>query len=81
MVDHAHTDAHVTAATAPRLLLTIEEAAERLGVGRSTMYGLIKDGEVESVQIGRLRRVPADALPEFLVRLRSTAPSTGRKSA
>lgn len=56
----------------PRLLLTVEEAADRLGVGRSTMYGLIRDGEVESVQIGRLRRVPADALPRFLARLRST---------
>lgn len=65
----------------PRLLLTIEEAAERLGVGRSTMYGLIKDGEVESVQIGRLRRVPADALPEFLARLRSGSSAVGRMSA
>jgi excisionase family DNA binding protein len=55
------------------LLLTVEEAADRLGVGRSTMYGLISDGDVESVQIGRLRRVPADALPEFLARLRMGA--------
>jgi excisionase family DNA binding protein len=59
-------------APAPKLLLTVEEAAERLGVGRSTMYGLILDGAVESIHIGRLRRVPADALSEYLTRLRAT---------
>ena len=35
-----------------RLLLTVEEAAERLGIGRTLMYTLVKEGEVESVQIG-----------------------------
>jgi excisionase family DNA binding protein len=54
----------------PQLLLTVDEAAERLGIGRSTMYGLILDGAVESVRIGRLRRVPADALPKYLDELR-----------
>ncbi|MBK7624164.1 MAG: helix-turn-helix domain-containing protein [Kineosporiaceae bacterium] len=54
----------------PRLLLTIPQAAARLGVGRSTMYGLVLDGAVESVTIGRLRRIPADALPRFLATLR-----------
>jgi excisionase family DNA binding protein len=54
----------------PQLLLTVDEAAQRLGVGRSTMYGLILDGAVESVRIGRLRRVPADALPRYLDQLR-----------
>ncbi|WP_380169519.1 helix-turn-helix domain-containing protein [Jannaschia sp. R86511] len=64
----------------PRLLLTIEEAAERLGVGRSTMYGLVLDGEVESVHIGRLRRIPHDALIAYLDQLRGRhplAPSDG----
>jgi excisionase family DNA binding protein len=56
----------------PPLLLTVEEAAEYLGVGRSTMYGLIRDGEVESIRIGRLRRIPSDALPAFLARLRES---------
>ena len=45
-----------------RLVLTVEEAAECLGIGRTLMYALITAGEVESVRIGRLRRVPADAL-------------------
>lgn len=56
-------------ATAP-LVLTIEQAAERLGIGRSLMYALVSSGEVESVTIGRLRRIPADALVEYIARLR-----------
>jgi excisionase family DNA binding protein len=52
------------------LVLTIEQAAERLGIGRSLMYALVMSGEVESVTIGRLRRIPADALVTYLARLR-----------
>jgi excisionase family DNA binding protein len=52
------------------LLLTVEQAAERLGIGRTLTYALVSAGEIESVQIGRLRRIPADALPAFLDRLR-----------
>ncbi len=57
-----------------RLLLTVEEAAQRLGIGRTLMYALVKEGEVESVQIGRLRRIPADSLPRYLDQLRAALP-------
>jgi excisionase family DNA binding protein len=53
------------------LVLTIEEAAERLGIGRSLMYALVKSGDVESVTIGRLRRIPTDALSTFVASLRT----------
>jgi excisionase family DNA binding protein len=52
-----------------RVALTVEEAARRLGVGRTTMYALVASGEVPSVQIGRLRRVPAQALDTYLAAL------------
>jgi len=52
------------------LVLTVEEAADRLGVGRTVMYALVSSGAVESVRIGRLRRIPADALVAFLDALR-----------
>ncbi len=51
-------------------LLTVEEAARRLQIGRTTCYSLIRSGELESVPVGRLRRVPADAIPEYVARLR-----------
>lgn len=53
------------------LVLTVEEAAQRLGIGRTVMYALVSSGAVESVRIGRLRRVPADALVTFLDELRA----------
>jgi len=55
----------------PKLLLTVEEAAERLGIGRTLAYALVKSGDLESVRIGRLRRVPFDSLDQFLCRLRT----------
>ena len=42
-----------------RLLLTVLEAAERLAVGRSTVYELTATGELELVHIGRCARIPA----------------------
>jgi excisionase family DNA binding protein len=57
-----------------RLLLTVEQAAQRLGIGRTLMYALVRDGDVESVHIGRLRRIPADALPRYVDQLRTALP-------
>jgi len=54
-----------------RIVLTVEEAAERLGIGRTLMYALVMAGEVESVHIGRLRRIPTDALDSYIRQLRT----------
>lgn len=67
---------HTTPSGAPLVALTVEEAARRLGVGRTTMYALIASGEVGSVLIGRLRRVPVEALATYLAdRSRAAAPA------
>ncbi|MEQ4305239.1 helix-turn-helix domain-containing protein [Plantactinospora sp. B6F1] len=52
-----------------RVVLTIEEAAKRLGIGRTTMYTLVMTGEIRSVTIGRLRRVPVRCLHEYVTTL------------
>jgi excisionase family DNA binding protein len=52
------------------VLLTVEEAAHRLRIGRTTCYKLIRTGALESVPVGRLRRVPAEAVPEYVAHLR-----------
>ena len=62
-------DAASRAEIPPRLLLTVEEAAERIGICRSNMFKLIRRGEVQSVKVGRLRRVTPDALEDFVRRL------------
>ena len=45
-----------------KMLYTPTEAAQALGVSRSTLYVLMAGGEVPSVRIGSCRRVPVDGL-------------------
>lgn len=51
---------------ADEILLSVSEAARRLGIGRSLLYRLILEGQILSVKIGRSRRVPLWALEEFV---------------
>src|ERR1700685_3238003 len=55
------------------LLLTVREVAERLGCGRTFVYELISAGDLETVKLGRLRRVPVAALDALIERLRASA--------
>ncbi len=56
----------------PRLLLTPEEAARALGIGRTKLYELLATAKLPSVRIGGSRRVSVDALTEFVHRLTPT---------
>jgi excisionase family DNA binding protein len=58
-----------SAASGTPLLLTVEQAAQQLSIGRTLMFALIRDGLVDSVQVGRLRRVTPAALTAFTERL------------
>lgn len=49
-----------------RLVMTPEEAAEALGVGKSTIYDLMRANRLRSVKIGRRRLIPIAACREFL---------------
>lgn len=60
---------------AEKVLLTVEEAAELLGIGRTMAFRLVRTGELESVQIGRLRRVRRTAVSEFASRLVPSIPA------
>jgi excisionase family DNA binding protein len=53
-----------------KLLLTIPEAADRLGIGRSKVYELVAAGELDVVRIGRAVRVEAAEIVGFVTRLR-----------
>ncbi|MHB8397916.1 MAG: helix-turn-helix domain-containing protein [Candidatus Limnocylindrales bacterium] len=53
----------------PKALLDIVEAADRLSISRSKLYALVAAGEVESVKIGKSRRIPAAAINRFVGRL------------
>ena len=56
-----------------KLLLKVEEAAERLSLSRASVYELMGCGLIESVKIGRSRRIPAAALEAFVARTRRAA--------
>ncbi|QDP94989.1 helix-turn-helix domain-containing protein [Microlunatus elymi] len=48
------------------LLVTPEEAAALLRVGRSKVYELIRLGELRSLKIGGSRRISTEALHDFV---------------
>lgn len=55
------------------LVLTVDEAAERLRVSRWTLYNLIRSNQLRTVKIGRRRLVPVNALAEYLDKLMEEA--------
>ena len=64
-----------------RLLLTVSEAAQQLGIGRSLLYELLADGQVESIHVGRLRRIPTDALATYVDRQRRNRRNAADRAA
>lgn len=60
---------HVIAVTLQaddKLLMTVPEAARRLGISRSLFYELIAAGQIKTIHIGRLCKVSQQALEEFV---------------
>jgi excisionase family DNA binding protein len=59
-----------------KLLLTPEEAAAMLSVGRTRVYELIANGELAAIRIGRSRRIPVLVLERFVRQLLEDAIGT-----
>jgi excisionase family DNA binding protein len=55
--------------TTDKLLLTPAEAAQVLSISRSKLYELIGQGRLDTVRIDTSRRVPRQALVEFVSHL------------
>lgn len=47
--------------SADRLAYTVSEFCEAARIGRTTLYELIKRGEIRTVRVGGRRMIPADA--------------------
>lgn len=58
---------------AERLLHDLDEAATLLSVSQRVVERLIRDGEIDSVKLGRRRLVPHDALEAYVARLVKSA--------
>jgi excisionase family DNA binding protein len=68
-VDHAHHGLAERREAMEKVLMTVDEAARQLAVSRWTMYRLIKERCVVSVQVGRCRRVTAESLLQYVAAL------------
>lgn len=50
----------------PDRLLSVDEAATMLGVGRSVLYGEIQTGRLRSVKVGRRRLIPSTGVASYI---------------
>lgn len=55
------------------LLVSVDEAAKMLCIGRTVAYQLMHKGELQSVKIGRIRRVVVSSIGEYVRRLMDEA--------
>ncbi len=44
----------------------VEEAAQKLGIARSTVYQQINEGKIHSLKFGRARRIPCAVIDQML---------------
>ena len=49
-----------------RLLLTVDETAEALALSRSTIYRLLKSGDLVATRIGTAVRIPESSVQHFV---------------
>lgn len=68
--DHAHEEAQMTLAELAAMQLpptiTVEQAAEIIGIGRSSAYRAAQNGDIPVLRIGRRLFVPSAKLLELL---------------
>jgi excisionase family DNA binding protein len=63
-------------------LLTVEETATRIGISRTGVYDLLREGALGSVKIGRRRRIPDTEVDHYIKALcGSDAPARYDESA
>jgi excisionase family DNA binding protein len=52
----------------PDRLLSVDQAAQALGVGRTALYSEIRARRIRSVKVGRRRLIPSSAITDFASR-------------
>ena len=51
---------------AQRLTLSVQEAANQIGVSKPVMYKLLDPGEIHAIRIGRKILIPQEAVTDYL---------------
>lgn len=55
-----------------RMAYTVQAAADLLSVSRSHMYELIQSGKIQSIKIGKSRRITSKQLDAYLAQQETT---------
>ena len=64
--DSPHNTHHVHDLNDLPLVLCIEDLMAVLCIGRNTAYALVRSGQIRSIKVGKIYRIPRDAVEEFL---------------
>jgi excisionase family DNA binding protein len=59
-------DPRLTPEARPMSLHSVDDAARLLSICKSTLYGLMRNGEIRSARIGRRRLVSDKAISDFI---------------
>lgn len=49
-------------------IITIDELCEWLAIGRNAAYTLLNSGEIKAFKIGRIWKIPREAIAEYIKR-------------
>ena len=52
-----------------KLLFSVKETAEQIGIGRNRLYSLIKERKIKCVRMGPHFKITQDSINEFMGRL------------
>jgi excisionase family DNA binding protein len=72
-LDHASARAH----SGDQLAASIQRASEISGLGRSSLYKAMKDGDLPYVKVGKRRLIIVDDLRAYLMKRRRIGGSEG----
>ncbi|MCM1231667.1 MAG: helix-turn-helix domain-containing protein [Ruminococcus flavefaciens] len=50
-------------------IMKFEEVMEYLNIGKSTLYNLLRNGEIRSFKIGKVWKIPRSAIEEYIKNL------------
>jgi|TARA_R110002126_G_C10090669_1_gene464981 excisionase family DNA binding protein len=52
-----------------KMLYTVLEAKEMLGIGRNRLYGLVKENKIKTVKVGTHIKITKESIDDFMSRL------------
>ena len=49
-------------------IVTIDELCEMLRIGKNTAYKLINSGEITSFKVGKVHKIPRQAIADYIIK-------------